>query len=266
MGTYNIRLGSMLSFDEEQERDIISAIEALNASHQTGKFLSNLIRIALENPEILDVKDGKYEKGVIIKQMDSLGMTYGRYQFINSITKEVDTMKKKVDDIYNMVLKVYMLSQMGKHLGLEQKSDNLLSATFILEKQVKELQDTLGIALTSSAFIANKKDDAKKRADDALEYILDTYSDIVSELKARLEVQKIEVPIPQSLPVQNISNAQPQVSAQPIVKPMQPVQPVQPVVNSTVLQQNSLDSSGDELVDFGNADTDLLTDFFGDAL
>ena len=60
MGAYNIRLGSMFSLDEEQEKDIIGAIEALNASHQTGKFLSNLLRIALDNPEILDVKDGKY--------------------------------------------------------------------------------------------------------------------------------------------------------------------------------------------------------------
>ena len=236
MGDYTIRLSSMLSFDENQEKDIINAVNALNASHQTGKFISNLIRIAVDNPEILDISNGRCEKGALIKQMDSVGMTYQRNQFINSVTKEVDAMKKKVDDIYDKVMNLYLLVQMGKHLGLEQKVDNSLSAAFIIEKQVKELQDSLGIALTSSVFASNKKEDAKKRADDAFEYILNTYSDIVVELKNQLTtVQQVAV-----LPVESHNNVQSvDIQSVDIIEQTQqfqssPVNNVQPLDNTNM--------------------------------
>ena len=37
------------------------------------------------------------------------------------------------------------LALMGKHLGLEEKSNNSLMSTFILERQLKDLQTSLGV-------------------------------------------------------------------------------------------------------------------------
>lgn len=257
MGTRNIRLGSQLSFDEQQEADIIEALEAMSASHKTGQFLASLIRIAFDCPELMDNNSGKYEKGAILKAMENSGLSYNRKTFMDQVTKEVDTMKKKVDAMYEIVLKTYMLGQMGKHLGLEQKAENELMAQFIIEKQLKELQDNLGISLTSSLFASNRKQDVEKIANDSLEYIIESYSGIVNELKAI------------------VSSAQ-AVAVQPVVQVQQPVvQEVASVENTVVTPVENVESpkvetseavaedDTDEIIDFGDADFGALSNFFG---
>lgn len=257
MGTYNIRLGSQLSFDEQQEADIIKAIETMNASHKSGQFISNLIRIAFDCPEIMDNNSGKYEKGAILKAMENSGLSYNRQAFMYQITKEVDAMKKKVDEMYSIILKTHMLGQMGKHLGLEEKADNELMAQFVIEKQLKELQDALGISLTSSVFASNKKQDIEKIADDALEYIIESYSGIVNELKAI---------------VSNAQTVQVQTAQQTATQFQQVNEPVNNVVETPVInvEQPNVDNSTadntdeDEIIDFGNADFSALGNFFGE--
>ena len=257
MGTYNIRLGSQLSFDEQQEADIIKAIETMNASHKSGQFISNLIRIAFDCPEIMDNNNGKYEKGAILKAMENSGLSYNRQAFMYQITKEVDAMKKKVDEMYSIILKTYMLGQMGKHLGLEEKADNELMAQFVIEKQLKELQDALGISLTSSVFASNRKQDIEKIADDALEYIIESYSGIVNELKTI---------------VNNAQTVQVQTVQQPVTQFQQVNESANNVVDTPVMdveQPNVEDSSADnpdedEIIDFGNADFGALGSFFGE--
>lgn len=257
MGTYNIRLGSQLSFDEQQEADIIKAIETMNASHKSGQFISNLIRIAFDCPEIMDNNNGKYEKGAILKAMENSGLSYNRQAFMYQITKEVDAMKKKVNEMYSIILKTYMLGQMGKHLGLEEKADNELMAQFVIEKQLKELQDALGISLTSSVFASNRKQDIEKIADDALEYIIESYSGIVNELKTI---------------VNNAQTVQVQTVQQPVTQFQQVNESANNVVDTPVMnvgQPNVEDSSADnpdedEIIDFGNADFGALGSFFGE--
>lgn len=250
MGAYNIRLGSKLSFDEQQEADIIEALESMNASHKSGQFISNLIRIAFDCPEIMDKNSGKYEKGAIIKAMENSGLSYNRQAFMYQVTKEVDAMKKKVDEMYNIVLKTYMLGQIGKHLGLNEKADNELMAQFIVEKQLKELQDSLGISLTSSVFASNKKQDIEKIANDALEYIIESYSGIVNELKGI------------------VSGASAVMMQQPVVQNViqsEKLNEDNKVVSDNIEKANTNeDSDNDEIIDFGNADFNALSSFFGD--
>lgn len=250
MGAYNIRLGSKLSFDEQQEADIIEALESMNASHKSGQFISNLIRIAFDCPEIMDKNSGKYEKGAIIKAMENSGLSYNRQAFMYQVTKEVDAMKKKVDEMYNIVLKTYMLGQIGKHLGLNEKADNELMAQFIIEKQLKELQDSLGISLTSSVFASNKKQDIEKIANDALEYIIESYSGIVNELKGI------------------VSGASAVMMQQPVVQTViqsEKLNEDNKAVSDNIEKANTNeDSDNDEIIDFGNADFNALSSFFGD--
>lgn len=257
MGTYNIRLGSQLSFDEQQEADIIKAIETMNASHKSGQFISNLIRIAFDCPEIMDNNSGKYEKGAILKAMENSGLSYNRQAFMYQITKEVDAMKKKVDEMYSIILKTYMLGQMGKHLGLEEKADNELMAQFVIEKQLKELQDALGISLTSSVFASNRKQDIEKIADDALEYIIESYSGIVNELKAIVSnAQTVQVQTAQQIDTQF---QQVNESANNVVDT-----PVMNVEQPNVEDSSADNSDEDEIIDFGNADFGALGSFFGE--
>lgn len=251
MGTYNIRLGSQLTFDEEQEADIIKTIEAMNASHKTGQFISNLIRLAFDCPDILEKKNGEYEKGNVIKLLESAGKTSNRQLFFNQLSKEVDDMKQKVDKMYNMVLKTYILAQMGKQIGLSEKTENHLMAQFILEKQLKELQDKLGITLSSSVFASNKKQEVEKIADEALEYIIESYSGIVNELRTIIsnntEQSRFTI----------VENSKPEINNIQTYSEVE-TQKENKVENST----DSENSITDDFVDFGNADLGALANFF----
>lgn len=150
-----------------------------------------------------------------------------------------------------------MLGQMGKHLGLEEKADNELMAQFVIEKQLKELQDALGISLTSSVFASNRKQDIEKIADDALEYIIESYSGIVNELKTI---------------VSNAQTVQVQTAQQINTQFQQVDEPVNNVVETPVInvEQPNVDNSTadnsdeDEIIDFGNADFSALGSFFGE--
>lgn len=247
MGTRDIRLGCLLSFDEQQEADIIKALEVLNSSHKTGRFVSNLIRLAFDDPEIYESD----RKDAVAKAMQDCELSYNRKIFMDGLEAKLNEMKKKVDKMYDMVLKTYILAQMGKYLGLEQKADNELMAQFVLEKQFKELQDILGMSMTSSVLASNKKQDVEKIANDALEYIIDSYSGIVNELKG-------------------IVNKQAEISQ---VTQMNDTQIENTVQNTNEIMENTEnkeiarsieESKEDEYIDFGSADYDALSNFFGD--
>lgn len=259
MGNYNIRLGCQLSFDEQQEADIIKAIEKLNATHKAGQFMSNIVRLAFDCPDIMDKSSGAYEKGAVIKALDEAGIFYSRKNFFDSLTKEVNLMKQKVDKMYEMVLKTYILGQMGKKLGLEEKADNLLMAQFVVEKQLKEIQDLLGITLGSSVLASNKKQEVEKIADNALEYIIESYSGIVNELKNMIATQPVIV--------QNVENI---ASGQSIQSIAETTEQTDNKTEKTEAEVEAVNNNGessadeDETIDFGNADFSALSNFFGD--
>lgn len=257
MGLYNMRLSSVLSFDEEQEKDIIEVVEYLNEHHKLGKLISTLIRIALENEDILYKNGGKVEKGIILKQVSESGMTYDRSRFMKSIAKDVQNMIDKVNKIYDMTHRMYMLAQVGKHLEIETKSENNLKATFILEKQLKELQETLGVSI-DSAFTSNRLEATKDKADDILEYIIETYDNILNEIRNNFTIQNIPI----QLPVQQIPNQQ-------LITQQQTTQPVEhkeekftPQVVGHKEDINE-DTPAEEFIDFGGADINILDNFFG---
>ena len=263
MGNYNIRLGCQLSFDEQQEADIIKAIEKLNATHKAGQFMSNIVRLAFDCPDIMDKSSGAYEKGAVIKALDEAGIFYSRKNFFDSLTKEVNLMKQKVDKMYEMVLKTYILGQMGKKLGLEEKADNLLMAQFVVEKQLKEIQDLLGITLGSSVLASNKKQEVEKIADNALEYIIESYSGIMNELKNT-----------QPVIVQNVvggeQNIQGIASGQNIESIAETTEQTDNKTEQKETEVEAVNNNGessadeDETIDFGNADFSALSNFFGD--
>lgn len=262
MGNYNIRLGCQLSFDEQQEADIIKAIEKLNATHKAGQFMSNIVRLAFDCPDIMDKSSGAYEKGAVIKALDEAGIFYSRKNFFDSLTKEVNLMKQKVDKMYEMVLKTYILGQMGKKLGLEEKADNLLMAQFVVEKQLKEIQDLLGITLGSSVLASNKKQEVEKIGDNALEYIIESYSGIMNELKNTQPV------IVQN--VENIASGQNIQSVAETTKQTETTEQTDNKTEKTEAEVETVNTNGDssadedETIDFGNADFSALSNFFGD--
>lgn len=191
MSITSIRLGSTLNFDGEKERDIVEFIEQLNRSHKTGQFFSCLIRLAFDNPEI--IKRGvKTEQSELISQIDRLGMSEPRKKFMTAVNSEITDMKKKVDSIYDMATKMYMLALAGNRLGIERKSDNTLLANFVLERQLQEINDRLGANSVNAVFASNKLDKEHEKASDYMEFIINSYTSLFDELKNMCKVEVVQ--------------------------------------------------------------------------
>lgn len=258
MSSYSLRLSSMLTFDKEREADIIKTIEELNNNHKTGQFLSNLIRLAFDNPDIIDRCNDKAVKGALLKQLESSKLTHYRTQFVQSTTKDVQELKEKVDKIYEMALKTYILGLSGSKLGLEEKSENLLLSEFILEQQIASLQEALGITSLNTIFASNKKEETRALAESVLTYIIESYSNIVAQLKA-MQFQAIAV-TPQQ--IQQTQQLNTEVIHQEMTD-TQHTEAVQNEVSKTTVETEEVQEGMNGPIQF-EGDLDLLSNFFND--
>lgn len=180
MREYQIRPCSVLTFDEDTEKDLIKVVNNLKERKKLGTLITHLIRIALESPEVYGTRN---ELNSVLAKLDELGVTPCRYNYFNQLNKEVADIRRKVDAIYDMAYQTYMLAQFGKHIGLEQKSDNLLRTSFILERQVTDLCKTIGTDNINHTFASNKIEDVHERADKAMQFIIESYDNMIEELK-----------------------------------------------------------------------------------
>lgn len=278
MGTRSIRFGSQLTFDEDKEKDIIDTIDTLNSSHKMGQFMSNLIRLAFDNPEILRVGADGLEKQAMLQQVESSGMSVSRQRFMSGVTSEISDMKKKVDDVYNMVFKLYTLALMNKHLEIENKSDNSLRATFVLERQLRQLQDSLGVNISDAVYESDKVADVHVRAEDCLEYIIETYDGIIDEMKQAIAVgQQPQVVVQQAVGNTGVAGNNIIVGSTEAMRPIETAGNVgavetQAVVNNASTANTSTSATvqtetppEEEIIDFGDTD-DILDamNFFDD--
>ena len=225
MAIHNLKINTQISLDTEQNKDIITLLEDLKEGHRIGQFLGEMVKAVVDNPS-----DIKAEEFVRKYNADNIRSTY--FKFLDS---EVKQMKTKVDEMYKMVLDMYILTKFGKHLGIEGKTNNVLSAQFIVEKQLKDLERILGVNLRS-AYESDKMQDTEDTADKALEFIINTYSGIVGELKTAQEAVTV---------VEKVIEKQ---------------------VETPTVQENTekTEQEESEYVDFGEADLDALSNFFGE--
>lgn len=179
MGVKNVKLGATLAFDDVREKDIIEKVDYLLSRHKLGEFISHLIRIALESPEQFNSKN---ELNMLMGELMEKGISKDRAEYFRQMNAEVQSMKKKVDSIYEMAYKNYTMALLGKTLGIGEKSENSLRAQFVLQRQLTQLSETLGTSI-KEPFESNKIQDVKGKADEILEYILESYDGIVQELR-----------------------------------------------------------------------------------
>lgn len=249
MSTKTIRLNTSLTFDAEKEADIVEFIEKLNSGHKTGQFISTLFRIAVDCPEILNKSNNSYALSTAVNQMNYSGLSAIRKKFVSEIVRQIDDMKAKVDSIYEKSVHIYMLGKMGKQLELDNKNDNILAAQFILERQLKELQDTLGVTLKDNVYASNKLQNTKDVGDAAFEYIIESYYNIVNEMKSNIMASK-------SLVLSSIGDAPANNATTETIK------------NDTSVGENKTEENktDESIVDFGDNSTDDDNEFveFGD--
>lgn len=179
---YKLKLGATLSFSGEQERDIVVQLESLKKRHKLGEFISASLRVIFENPEFAK------EHGL---SLGSYGLSDNRQEFFNAVTKKVNEMNTKVDEIYKMALQTYTLATFNKRIGVDDKSKNILMAQFILQKQMAEMCRILGVDTMGNSYEANKLFDVSKNVEDMVEFIINYYDGIASEIKTSISGDKV---------------------------------------------------------------------------
>lgn len=177
MSEYKIKLSSVMNFDEEREKDLIEQMEELKGCHKLGDFIAICVRICFENPILFS------QAGYSLDSLSSK-ITKERENFFKSVDRQVREMQAKVDKVYDMAFKLHSLALFGKKLGLEEKSKQLLSSTFLLEKQATELSRLLGVGDITKVWESNKTQNVSEQAENILEYIIEAYDGIVDEIKA----------------------------------------------------------------------------------
>lgn len=286
---YEKKLGCTISFDKNKEKDIIDKIEYLLSRHKLGWFISNLIRIAFDSPYSLE---SKAELNKLFKEINENDMLLDRKRFFEKLAKEIEEMRHKIDEIYDMSLKMMLLAQFGKQLGLEKKAENTMAAQFILQKQINDLCETLGISTLNNVYASDKVKNVKKYADEVMEYILTAYDNMITEMSLHLS-NLIEMKnligwaISGSGGQSNMDGVGDKGSAQKDVEGKDDevkVEKFGKISSSNTTSENKRETkkeaeneikdeyedaeeiNDDELIDFGNADLEALANFLGETI
>lgn len=180
MSKTDIRLGSLISFDSEREADIIEFVQDLTSQHKLGKFIGYLLRLACETPETLQYRE---KLNPILKEMNDLGITPRRDAMFKQFSKEILDLKNKINDIYVISEKLYTLALARKALGLEDRAKELLAAQFVVRRQTALLESKLGTSSLLYTYESDSMRDVQKKADEILEVILETYGDLLNDVK-----------------------------------------------------------------------------------
>lgn len=275
MANKTIKLVANLTFDENKELDIVNMINYLNSHHKTGQFLSGLIRLAMDCPDIIMKNtNGEIDMGPSMNKITVDGISTIRRDFMNNLNSKVDKLWEQVTDIRKMALQIYTLAQMNKFVGIEAKSENTLRASFVLEKQLSDLQRSLGTLLNDKQFIDERLKKSKEFSDETLEYIINTYDGIVLEIKNQFStVNTMVSQVVETRPAEPVETkqaetkqAETKVADTQVAEVAEPA-PVEESKPSNII--NASDSTSDteeEIIDFGSdpADLDLLSNFFGE--
>lgn len=180
MSKTDIRLGSLISFDSEREADIIEFVQDLTSQHKLGRFIGYLLRLACETPETLQYRE---KLNPILKEMNDLGITPRRDAMFKQFSKEILDLKDKINDVYVISEKLYTLALARKALGLEDRAKELLAAQFVVRRQTALLESKLGTSSLLYTYESDSMRDVQKKADEILEVILETYGDLLNDVK-----------------------------------------------------------------------------------
>lgn len=172
MKDYKVKLGAMLAFDSKREKDLIEFVQRLTERKLLGEFISNTIRLVYENQE--EAKKLGYD-------LEKFRLKDDREEFFDGIQKQVKEMGDKIDKIYDMAFKLFVMSEFGTVAGIKQQSENLAGAQLVLQNQLRELCDTLGVQ-ENRLYKSNEFVGMGKKAEEAMAYITSHYSNEVTTI------------------------------------------------------------------------------------
>lgn len=266
MAIRKIRIHSSVSLDEATEGDLINILEELNSQHKTGEFLSCLMRLAVDSPEIL--KSSKDNVNKLNNLLSESGLSQERFKYIRVVKEGMLYLEAKINKLYEMTEQLMALAIMGKRLGLEGKAENLARVNFLLEQQLKDLEKAIGYKSDDIKAVDIEKN--VERAEKTLEFIVTAYDDIIQEIKNSLTANVVPIVMnPDSISTvqQAINNPIETAVKEEVTPSVIPQADENEEIDFGAGSNESLSentsTSEDSPIDFGDADFAALGNFFG---
>lgn len=167
MGEYRVGL----RFSDSEEKDLNYIISELAESHRLSSFITNLIKIVYDSPELLNVA-----------MTTKLGtITKARRAMLDEYDAKYKELSDRVDSLKAMCEDMYVLARIGKKIGLEERTENIMTASFMVDRQLNKL-DKLGYNIRNVKNTEGDIEKFKDRCDDIMEYIIKSYDGILKEL------------------------------------------------------------------------------------
>lgn len=183
-----IKINTYIEFDEHKEKDLINAVNYLINSRQLSSFSSNAIKVVLNDPKLYEgVKVGKCQP------------LCERKVFFNNLIEKVTSIEKTLLALEDEIQQLNEFVRLKKALGFKDKLENLQSAQFLVKRQIQRLNQELGRIGTD--LVTDKRNviaditEMNQRADRLVEYIINYYDGICSELRVLGETGLVSAPV-----------------------------------------------------------------------
>lgn len=179
------RLRTYVEFDPVKDSEALTKANRLVDNRQFASFVSNIVKVVLNNPDLMNNIDA----------VASVGNEY-KEKHITELIDKVLKLEEAITELNEEVLLLKEFIKLRKVIGIEQKVDNVLSADLLIKRQIRKLNQILGKTGTDliidSKYIQEDFTSQNKRAEDVVAFAIEYYDGIISELRETVKVREVE--------------------------------------------------------------------------
>lgn len=195
------RLRTYVEFDPVKDSEALTKANRLVDNRQFASFVSNIVKVVLNNPDLMNNIDA----------VASVGNEY-KEKHITELIDKVLKLEEAITELNEEVLLLKEFIKLRKVIGIEQKVDNVLSADLLIKRQIRKLNQILGKTGTDliidSKYIQEDFTSQNKRAEDVVAFAIEYYDGIISELRETVKVREVEavreIEKPKEEPVEHV--------------------------------------------------------------
>ena len=195
------RLRTYVEFDPVKDSEALTKANRLVDNRQFASFVSNIVKVVLNNPDLMNNIDA----------VASVGNEY-KEKHITELIDKVLKLEEAITELNEEVLLLKEFIKLRKVIGIEQKVDNVLSADLLIKRQIRKLNQILGKTGTDliidSKYIQEDFTSQNKRAEDVVAFAIEYYDGIISELRETVKVREVEavreIERPKEEPVEHV--------------------------------------------------------------
>lgn len=191
MAKASIRINTVLTFDADTEADLVKAIQGYAKEKKLNRFLESVIREVSRDSKtgvkgtILDrerenfFKEQREAQGERELALQELAVNMAEYQM------KLDKVTEKVQD---ELVKLYILANSGKLLGLKEKAKMLNTENLLISVAGKKYQSEIWQKYGRPDFSSEEEQQSSEKLErlsgEVMEFLSERYTENLSELRS----------------------------------------------------------------------------------